>query len=209
MKSLILICVDYYVCINFLDSNDVNFRSKITVLENISIKPPMSSSSQSGTSFEDKIMKHLNDLTKAQKSSEERQARMERILEGFMNAQMPMHMQAPGRSTQNETQWHHRKPAHLNDQSSMQGPSRSTKIQTHRQHQEPDHPVYEDIPDFDDFEELDQNFPIEKFENVSELEYNVRKDLELKFLLVILYFHSFATYTECKHFFNSKEISVK
>lgn len=41
------------------------------------------------------------------------------------------------------------------------------------------------VDDFDDFEELDENFPLNTKPNVEELEYNIRKNLEFKFLLVI------------------------
>lgn len=41
------------------------------------------------------------------------------------------------------------------------------------------------VDDFEDFEELDQNFPVDRQANVEGLEFNIRKDLEFKFLLVI------------------------
>lgn len=180
------------MCQFFSDSNDINFRSKIEVLDDIQINPP--TKSQPVTSFEDKVLKHLNDLSEAQKSSEERQtlfeARMEKKMYAFLNDHSLM--QGPSRSNQNQThEWQHQAPVRINDQSRMHGPSRSNHNQTRqRQYHEPAPPVHDAIPDFEDFEEFDQNFPIDKFENVAELEYNIRKDLELKFLLVNLYFHN-------------------
>lgn len=187
----------------FLDSTVVNFRSKINVLENISVQPPTILSSQPGTSTEDKFMKHLNDLAKAQKAYEERQSsfetRIEQKLDAFLNDHL--RMQGSSRSIQNQSQRQSQENARLNDHFRMQSSSHSTQNQTHQQRQEPAHPVHEAIPDFDDFEEFDQNFPIDEFENVAELENNIRKDLELKFLLVILYFHIYVMFSVCKQFF--------
>lgn len=205
-----IINVSVFTFTNFLDATDVNFRSKINVLEDVLIEPPIKLSSQTATSFEDRVMKHLNDLTKAQKSFEERQfsfeTRMENKLDAFLNDQS--RMQGPSSSTQNQTQWQHKKPVRLNDQSRMLGTSRSSQNENQWQYQEPAHPVHDAIPDLDDFEEFDQNFPIEIFENVAELEYNVRKDLELKFILVILYFHNYVMFS-VSIFFNIQEISFE
>lgn len=153
------------------------------------IKSPTNSQSRAGTSFEDRVLKHLNDLTNAQKSSEERQFLFEKHIEEKLNSYMKDHqsrIQGPSRLTQNQEPYS--RPVHGVYQRQHLEPARSIHGVIHRQYQEPARTVHDAIEDFDDFEEFDQNFPIKKLENVEDLEYTVRKDLEFKFLLVNLFF---------------------
>lgn len=166
---------------------NVNPRNKINILDNILIQEaPEKLSTQPSTAFEDMVKKHLDGLSKVQKSLEERQfsfeERIEKKLDAFFNGQS--HMHGSNSLRQNQThQLQHKDRARLNDQSRMmQGPSRSS--QNHQLQREKRGHCHDVIPDFDGFEEIDQNFPVEVCENVEELEYNIRKDLELKLILV-------------------------
>lgn len=110
----------------------------------------------------------LMEIAKAQKASEERQskfeARIEKKMEQFMNGNsQSRNLSAP------------RASSHLNA-----GPNRSNR---NRYHQELD--VRK--PDWDDFEKLDENFPIDWVANVPQLEEKIRTDLEFQLLLVIIY----------------------
>lgn len=130
----------------------------MNVLDDVLIRPATTFSTQNGMSFEERILKDLNDLKRAQKTSEENrllfEARVEKRLDNF-----------------------------LNDQSRVQGLCGATQIRTQSHHHD-SLPVPTAVEDFEDFEEFDQNFPIERLEYVEELEWSIRKDLEFKFRLV-------------------------
>lgn len=60
----------------------------------------------------------------------------------------------------------------------------------YRQQYQNQNKIQREVPDqsafdYDDYEEFDENFPINKEENVGELELSIRKDLSFKLRLVI------------------------
>jgi len=134
-------------------------------------------------------LKHLNDLTNAQKTFEERQfsfeARIEKKFETFLEDHKSR-TQGRIRSTQSQNEDPIRRFRDANQWQNLE-PARSARSIPdiiRRQYQEPAQVVY----DFDDFEEFDRNFPKEEKADVEELEYNTRKNLELKFELVKPFF---------------------
>lgn len=140
--------------------------------------------------IEDIVKKHLDELSKAFEGRQlSFEARIEKKMDFFFNNQPRMH--GSNRPMQNQThQLQHQVRAGFNNQCGVERPSRLMQNQNNQwQHEEHDHPVDDVTPDFEDFEALDEHFPIEVFENVAELEYNTRKDLELTLLLVSLYFY--------------------
>lgn len=77
-----------------------------------------------------------------------------------------------------------------NRQSSVQGNGQShIRFQSRQQgrlqvrHRDPAPHRY--VDDLDDYDELDEKFPLDAKHYVEELEYNIRTNLEFKFLLVI------------------------
>lgn len=102
----------------------------------------------------------LMELAKAQKASEERQAkfetRVEKKIESFLNGQSQI------RSRKVSVQNSIRVPNHSNAR--MELPNRTNR---NRHQQEIDVHV---MPNWDDFEELDENFPIDWSENIAQLE---------------------------------------
>lgn len=132
-------------------------------------------------SFEDRVLKELCDLKKTQESFE---ARIEKKIETFFNDQLhgngQSHMHGNGQmrlqgNSQLKMRGNGQSRMHL---SRMQYQSRQI------QHREPVFPEH-CADDFDDFEEMDENFPVDILMNVEELELAIRRDLEFKFRLVI------------------------
>lgn len=115
-------------------------------------------------SFEDNILAHLIDLKNAQKKSEEQRLVFESRMVLKMDSFMNnIMLQSQGRS-QNRGQTQHLDLCQSSDL------ARFTE---------------------EDFEDLDENFPIILTENVDKLEWDIRQNLEFKFLLVIQSLSSF------------------
>lgn len=143
------------------------------MLQEILIQSP----TKAAPSFEERVLKHLGDLTNAQKSFE---ARIEKRLDNFEKShQSQSSVQCPNRLHQNQEPI--RSTYDANQRRNMEQPRHIRG----EYHMPPVPTVHDDTHYFEDFEELDQNFPITKPENVEDLEYNTRKDLDFKLLLVI------------------------
>ncbi len=177
--------VSFMTGIYFSEPAEINFGKKVNVLEDIPIRPATMITSQIGMSFEERVLKELSDLKKTQQSFE---ARIEKRIETFVNDHS--RMQDNSRSRFQGLQGHVSNSGSRmrgNHQSGMQYQSRHyggirNEIQIrHREQVSPERYV----DDFEDFEKLDQNFPVDRQANVEGLEFNIRKDLEFKFLLVI------------------------
>ncbi len=123
-------------------------------------------------SFEDGVLKELRALAENQKSFE---ARIEKRLNNFFNDQSRVqHPYAQNPYVQNPYVQH-----------PFVQHSYDVSRNGRRNHHQQQHPVASaPIEDLDDFEEFDKNFPIRAHENIEELEWNIRRDLEFKFLLV-------------------------
>lgn len=178
--------------IHVSDSDEDNIPKKVNVLQNIQIRPAIapSTSSQGGMSFEERVLKELSDLKKAQETFE---ARIEMRIETFFDDQSRMQGSGQYRmqgNSHSQMQENGQSRMQANDQPRIQYQNRQyggfrNEIQI--RHREPVSPERY-IHDFEDFEELDQNFPVHIQSNVEVLEYKIRRDLEFKFLLVIYLF---------------------
>lgn len=194
------------------DSAEIHPLKKVNVLENIQISTATTASSQVDISFEERVLKELTDLKKTQERFEER---IESRIEHFFNDQTRMQsnsqlhlqgknnfrFQGTSQSDSLGSQSHFQRNEHPRSrlihhqsyepgkyqQSGMNYPNRQCdgiRNGTQTRHREPVSPErYTD--DFEDFEELDKNFPINTKANVEDLELSIRRDLDFKFLLVM------------------------
>lgn len=118
-------------------------------------------------SFEERVLQELGNLKKSQESFE---TRIENKIEAFIKD--------------------HSSNVQSNRKSSVQGDDQARIRFQSRQHSKLQVRHRDSVPeryvdDLDDYDELDQNFPLDAKHYVDELEYNIRKKLEFKFLLVI------------------------
>lgn len=141
-------------------------------------------------SFEERILKELFDLKKNQESFE---SRIEKRIETFFNEQAKAQLRMQGNNQSNmqatgqlRMQGNFQSRMLGNGQSRMQDNDQSRMQYQSRQNRQRQ-PAFSEqyVDDFDDFEEMDEHFPVNIKSNVEELEFSIRKDLEFKFRLVI------------------------
>ncbi|KAJ6642852.1 hypothetical protein Bhyg_07808 [Pseudolycoriella hygida] len=159
------------------EPTEITITKKVNVLQDIQIEPPTTISSQIGMSFEERILKELSDLKKTQQSFE---ARIEARIKTFSNDQLRMQYNSRPRFHGNgESHMFGNHMSGVQYQSRQYGGIRNEIPIRHRES------VFQErfADDFEDFEELDQHFPVNRTSHVEELEFNIRKDLEFQFRL--------------------------
>lgn len=165
---------------------DVPLYKPLNLAEDIPIQSATTQSSEGKLSFEETVLKELSNLKKSQQSFE---ARIETRIETIFNDQSQI--RGNGRKEGNgesrlmsNTQRRMESNGHQSQMQLGRGSRQfgGTEIQSrHREQVSYKHR----IEDFEEFEEFDENFPVTTKPDLESLEYNIRKNLNFKFLLVI------------------------
>lgn len=197
-KDLIYVIVTKIFLTSLILSAEKNIPKNANIQQDIQIRPAVTSP-QRGSTFEERVLKELGDLKKTQQSFE---ARIESRIETFINDQTRTQgngqscLQSSGRFRSHDNgrsrfQGNSQSSVQGNYQSGLQfrsrqyGGTQNTVQIRHWEQASPKRYVH-DFEEFEEFEELDRNFPIRSKNTVPDLEFNIRKDLEFKFLLVNL-----------------------
>lgn len=147
------------------------------VLDDV-IVMPATLPSQECISFEEKMLRAIDDLKKAHEASEQRRLVFEARIDKKVNTFVNEH-RSGSRTLSIGNQI---RAQNLNSDSFARMRGVAARAQAA-------------IEDDEDFEEFDKNFPVAKKANVEDLEWNIRRDLDFKFLLVISFLVSNHTFS--------------